>query len=186
MSTPDNANDKDFVMHDSDTDEDVINHHENETHETARELFRKPLSMPLIISAVGFLVLTILLIAVIFRGQDLVDKKQIFAIEKKLDLMAGRIDQLESGVNSKMDQIIKKLENLKQTTVQKTSPTAKMSQSEKKEIKAAKPIIHTVQAGDTLYQIGRDYGLSIEQLRSYNQLELNTKIYPGQKLKLTP
>jgi LysM repeat protein len=186
MSTPDNANDKNFVIHDSDTNEDVIDHYEDETHETTRELFRKPFSMPLIISAVGFLVLTILLIAVIFRGQDLVDKKQIFAIEKRLDLMAGKIDQLESGVNSKTDQIIKKLENLKQTTVQKTAPTAKMSQSEKKEIKAAKPSIHTVQAGDTLYQISRNYGLSIEQLRSYNQLELNAKIYPGQKLKLTP
>jgi hypothetical protein len=186
MNTPDNTDDKDFVMHDRDTEESEFDDFKNLTFEPAYELKHKLFSIPLIMAAVGFLVLIILLIAVIFRGQDLADKKQIIAIEEKLDLIAGRLDRLESGVNSKIDQIIKEMENRNRIPVQQAAPTAKIPQPEKKEEKAAKSKIHKVQAGDTLYQISRQYGLSIEQLRSDNQLGPNVKIYPGQELKLSP
>jgi LysM repeat protein len=43
------------------------------------------------------------------------------------------------------------------------------------------PNAHVVQAGETLFGIARQYGLSLEQLRALNRLQGET-IYPGQRL----
>ncbi len=43
---------------------------------------------------------------------------------------------------------------------------------------------HLVRSGDTLWGIGRRYGLTVEELRRLNQLEPGTAIYPDQKLSL--
>jgi len=81
MSNPDDISDKDFVLRNSDSDEDEIDHYENQVNETSDKLFRKLFSMPIIFSAVGYLILIILLIVVISRSQDLAEKQQISAIE---------------------------------------------------------------------------------------------------------
>ena len=91
MSNPDNTTDKDFVMSDSDTNEDVSDRYENKTAKTVNALYRKTSSMPLIIGAVGFLILIILLITVISRSQDLAEKKQLLAIEERLDVLAEKL-----------------------------------------------------------------------------------------------
>ena len=85
MNTPDNTDDKDFVMHDRDTEESEFDDFKNLTFEPAYELKHKLFSIPLIIYAVGFLILIILLIVVISRSQDLAEKKQISALEERLD-----------------------------------------------------------------------------------------------------
>jgi N-acetylmuramoyl-L-alanine amidase len=41
---------------------------------------------------------------------------------------------------------------------------------------------HTVARGETLWSIARRYGLAIDRLRSINQLEKHSTIFPGQKL----
>jgi len=46
-----------------------------------------------------------------------------------------------------------------------------------------RPIIYTVQRGDTLSTIAQSYGTSVGQLRMLNQLR-GSQIYPGQKLKI--
>jgi LysM repeat protein len=46
-----------------------------------------------------------------------------------------------------------------------------------------RPIIYTVQRGDTLSTIAQSYGTSVGQLRMINQLR-GSQIYPGQKLKI--
>ncbi|KAB2917001.1 MAG: transglycosylase SLT domain-containing protein [Bacteroidetes bacterium] len=45
---------------------------------------------------------------------------------------------------------------------------------------------HKVERGDTLYSISKQYGLTVEKLRVYNQLPKNAVIKPGTKLKITP
>ncbi len=50
--------------------------------------------------------------------------------------------------------------------------------------KEAKSRYHLVRSGDTLWGIGRRYGLTVEELRRLNQLEPGTAIYPDQKLSL--
>ena len=186
MNNPDNDSNKNFVMNDSETSENTFDHYDNKTYETLNESYRKPLFMPLIIAAVGFLIVIILLIAIISRGQDLAERKQILAIEERLNFLAERIDRVESIVNSKMDEVIREIERKNQTTTITKTPAVKAAPPPTKEQKEVNPKIHKVQAGDTLYQISRHYGISIAQLRAYNKLEQNTKIYPGQELKLSP
>jgi hypothetical protein len=43
---------------------------------------------------------------------------------------------------------------------------------------------HRVREGDTLYEIGKHYGVSTEELRKLNKLKPSEFIYPGQDLKI--
>jgi LysM repeat protein len=166
--------------------------------------------MPSIIAVAGFLILGILLIAALSRMQDLAEKKQLSALvsrleqlerqlagladvdnqsglsptsQKQFDLLTERHNRLDSTVSAKMDLVIKALENQKQMPVPKKGLGKETPQPVKKE---TKPKVHKVQTGETLYRISQRYGLTVEQLRDYNQLGVNPKIYPGQELKLTP
>ena len=213
MSNPDNTGDKDFFMSEGDVNEDTLESDGNELYENGNIPFYKRSSMPTIIAAVGFLILIILLIAVISRTQDLAEKKQISDLEhrldqlerrlggldeannqkiatatpdKQLDLLTKRLDRFETNVNAKIDRIILELQRDGRTPVQQKAPETKIPPTPKTENEDATPTVHKVQAGDTLYRLGRQYGLSIDQLRTYNKLEPNAKIYPGQELKLVP
>lgn len=48
------------------------------------------------------------------------------------------------------------------------------------------PITHEVQSGDTLWNIAKRYGMSLDELLLLNRLSANDPIYPGQKLLVTP
>ncbi len=112
--------------------------------------------------------------------------------EQELDLLDKKINRFESTVTTQIDQIIKELGVLHQKTSQKAASEApKPKTVEKKQPVASKKAasttkFHQVRAGETLYRISRQYSLSVEQLRSYNDLAPNTAIYPGQKLRLNP
>jgi len=213
MSNSDNSIDKDFVMSDGGENEEHIDAFENDSYETASESNRKSSAMPYIITTVGFLILAILLIAVLFRAQDLAEKKQLLMLEtrldqlevklsgitdlnnqsavsatpeKQLDLLVERLNRLETLVASKMDQIITEVQRTKSTMVQPKPPLATTASPPAKEKKDIEPKLHRVQAGETLYRISRRYALTVDQLRTYNKLGPNAGIYPGQELKLTP
>jgi len=47
-------------------------------------------------------------------------------------------------------------------------------------------ILYTVVRGDTPYNIARKFGMSLNTLLSLNGLSSRSKIYPGQKLLVTP
>lgn len=112
--------------------------------------------------------------------------------EQKSDLLDKKLNRLESTVTTQIDQIIKELGALHQKTAQKPTSLAPTPKTvEKKQPVASKKTesttkFHQVQTGETLYRISLRYGLSVEQLRSYNNLAPNAAIYPGQKLKLNP
>jgi LysM repeat protein len=112
--------------------------------------------------------------------------------EQKLDSLEKKVAGFESGIATQIDQIIKELETLHRKTSGKPSSgapapkSAAKNQSPASKTKESKPEFHQVEAGETLYRIGRRYGLTVEQLRSFNSLAPDTAIYPGQKLKLNP
>lgn len=110
--------------------------------------------------------------------------------ELGLDQLAKKTDRFASGFTTQIDQIIKELGALQQKTSQ-LEAAARSKKTAKKQPEASKKAetkvrFHQVRAGDTLYNISRRYGLSITQLRTYNNLAPNAAIYPGQKLKLNP
>lgn len=112
--------------------------------------------------------------------------------EQKMDKLEKKVAGMESTVATQIDQIIKELGALHQKTSRKASSdspalkTAAKNQSTPSKKKGPIPDFHQVEAGDTLYRISRRYSLTVEQLRSYNNLGPDTAIYPGQKLKLNP
>lgn len=48
-----------------------------------------------------------------------------------------------------------------------------------------KAIYHTVINGDTVYSLSQQYGSTIQQIKSWNNLDNNYSIYPGQVLRVT-
>ncbi len=183
--------DKDFVLHDNynrdnDNKEDKFDDHENYTYETAIEEYRKKLSRFFKIAVGVFLIFAVLFTVIIFKSQNLVDKKQVLAIEKRLDGLEAEFTSLKTYIASKLDQAIKEMEQDRHTTAIENAPSAKTPPSAQKEQKDVEPKVHKVLAGESLFRISRYYGLTIEQIRDYNNLEPNATIYPGQKLKLSP
>jgi LysM repeat protein len=213
MSHSDDHQDQDFVMSDARATTETTNGYEYDTDEAPGGHDRKPSMLPAIITGVGFLVLIILAIAILSRTQDLAENEQLKALEfrieqlenrlagagntdlqsselsnaeKQFALLTERLDRIEASVNSKIDQMIAALKNRKQTAVEQSAPAAKTSQPPEKQNTATKPKTHKVQAGETLFRIGQRYGLTVTQLREYNKLGANAKIYPGQEIKLAP
>jgi len=213
MKNSDNSNDKDFVMSGSDLDKRHTEPFGDETYETGAEPTRKSSALPTIISTVGFIIGVILLIAVLSRTQDLAEKKQLLMIEtrleqlestlgaitdtssqralsavpeEQLDLVVERLNRLETLVTTKMDQIVAQLKPANQITTRPEPPLATTPPPPIKEKKDIKPKVHRVEAGETLYRISRLYGLTVEQLRTFNKLGPDASIHPGQELKLTP
>ena len=213
MSNSDNHEDKDFIMSEEDRTDDTVDRYEYESDDNSNAADRKPSMLPSMITAAGFLVLIIFGIAILSRTQDLAEYSQLNALESRLDQMekkiagveeaspstpdafnpeqqfqqlAARLDRLEADINSKMDQIITALKSRKGPSTQPPAPAAKAPRPEKKEEKADQPHTHKVQAGETLYRISQHYGIRVEQLRKINNLGPNTKIYPGQEIKLRP
>jgi LysM repeat protein len=188
--------------------------HEEE-YGNATSVFRKKSVTPYVIGGAGFIVLLILLITSLSGPRDSVGLDQLQSLdgriqaletlsakiekieedlarienqEKEAGLLKERVNQFESTVASQIDQIIKELGKLHQKTAQESPPKAPPSKPAEiatppKE-SAAK--FHEVRAGETLYSISRSYGLTVEQLRTYNQIGPDVSIQPGQKLKLAP
>jgi len=183
--------DKDFIWHDNynrdnDNKEDHIDVYENSTYEVSNESNRRLFSIPVIIGAVAVLVFIVLLIVSLSSRQDNSGKKQILAIEKRLDKLESEFTLLKTLITSKLDQAIKQMENHNHTIVKQKAPTVITPSPEQKEQLDVETKVHKVQAGDSLYKISLQYGLSIELLREYNNLAPNATIFPGQEIKLNP
>ena len=178
MNNPEGMPNQDFVMRGSDEDDDAIDDNENQGHGRTNESNRKWFSVPLIIAAVGFLILNIIITSVISNSQDSTAREQLLIIEK-------RLERIETDLSSTVQAIEELKSNIRRTVKQK-SPTTKKTPPTQRNQKGIKQNVYKVQSGDSLSQIGQQYGLSIEQLREYNNLEPNAIIHPGQELKLTP
>jgi|GEM_PF-1193951 len=183
--------DKEFVLHDNyNRDNDKVESHidvyENSTNEVSNESNRRLFSIPIIIAVVAFSALVVLLIVSLSRSQHNSEKEQIMAIENRLDKLESDFTLLKNLIISKLDQAIKQMENQNRTIVKPKAPTAITPPTEQKEQLDVETKVHKVQAGDSLYKISLQYGLSIDLLREYNNLEPNATIFPGQEIKLNP
>ena len=100
-----------------------------------------------------------------------------------------RLDRLESSFSKRIggiDQRLKKLQvQLANTKAKPVQTPAVKNPAPKKAVKQTAKT-HIVKKGETLYSISRKYGLSLNQLMTYNKLSKKSVINPGQSLKLSP
>jgi LysM repeat protein len=186
--------------------EDYLDEHERHIWDR-----KKSIPIPLVLLGSGFLVMIFLFIVFLSKTTDIASKTKIVNIEKRLalleerlgkideideklilldtqgkkfDLFVDRFDRFETSMSLKMDIINNEL----YTSKKKGEQAAERKKPEKtkisKEIKH--PIYHEVKPKETLYQISRRYGLTVDDLRKLNRLTPETVIHPGQKLIVSP
>ena len=161
---------KDFVWRDnysrnSNNEEVNVERHENANYEAALEANRQKLARFLKITAAVLAVSIILLTVLIFNSRNLADKNII---------------------TSKLDQAIEEMERERRAIATQNASPQKTPPTEQKEPEASTPKVHKVLPGESLARISRYYGLTVHQLREYNNLESDSIIHPGDVLRLTP
>jgi LysM repeat protein len=212
MKNSDQNNDENFVMQHAEDNHSKLEQENVTSYELEDSYFRKTSLRPYILMGVGFVVLIVLVIIVLSRTRNLPDSERLLELEarieqleaklgasatsgnlpdmvadhqKKIDALNQRMEQLETSISSNMNQIMEQLNTLKPAAASQGSAQAGAGQPAAKKEKALTKT-HKVKAGETLYRISKLYGLTVEQLRSYNNLKTSDKIYPGQDLNLSP
>jgi LysM repeat protein len=182
----------------------TLNHDKDLRHDKEDSGF-KAKGHSLVIWILG-IVIVVILLAVFFRGGQRPATEDINAIEQRIDYLNARVDRLEAiakkmisieGQFKTLEQSMSKLEASGKSLGQRLDTLAQKTESMPKATPVAKKAepppasqpkgeYHEVRRGDTLYQIGKKYGISVNRLRELNNLEQNQAIYPGQKLSVSP
>ena len=195
-----------FVINDSYEDEELKELDREDFYDNHQGIMRKKYLNPFTIGAAGLIVIVILIAIFLSGPENTIDSKQLQSLEakiqqlekklasvgvmdqaldrlgeqeEKLNLITEKFSRFNSTVATQIDQIIKELGALHQKSSQPPQP-AKNNQQK------TTPKFHQVRAKETLWGISRQYGLTLDQLRSYNNMSSKATIQPGQKLKLTP
>jgi LysM repeat protein len=194
-----------FVINDKYDDEDIQELNREDYYDDHSGIFRNKYLKPFTIGGVGIVVIVVLLVIFLSGPDDAVDSRELQSLEvkiqqleeklasmgaldqayarldeleEKLSLISERYDSFNGTVTTQIDQIIKELGLLHQKSSQTLKPV-------KSDQKRTTPKIHQVRAKETLWSISRQYGLTLDQLRSYNNIGPKASIQPGQRLKLT-
>ena len=212
MTPSKNGNDKDFVFSGSHQSNELSEPREQIYYGSGHSASAGHSFKQIYVAIAGFLILIVLCIVLIARTYSLAEKTQMLALESRLEqlenrlgsmesegglsstggpgnqlmLLTERLDQLEANMTARLENMANQIQSTVQpstaaATAETKTPTAPITDQ-----KATKAKIHTVQKGETLYRISRQYNLSVEQLRQYNKLDPKASIYPGQKLNVSP
>jgi LysM repeat protein len=168
---------------------------------------------PLARFGMGFLILIILLILLFARNRsaelenrigvlenrvknfeetvfnmETVDEKvaQIWEQAQTVEQFKERFDRSEAALTSRMNQIVKNFDRLQKQMAELRIQKAKSSETAKVSKKTDGNRYHIVKPGETLYKIGRQYGLTVKKMRLLNKLGDGDAIYPGQSLLISP
>jgi len=107
-------------------------------------------------------------------------EKQLGELQGKIGTIAPASDlilQME-GLSKKVEALEKQKQPTAELKVKPSAPSKTAASTEKQ--------YHTVQKGETLYRISKQYGISVEELRKLNNLSEDQPIYTGQKLRISP
>lgn len=101
------------------------------------------------------------------------------ALEQQSETLARQIQNLETKLGESLNQVDSKLAALekRQQSLAKSATAAPPSKA-----KTSAPRTHVVKAGETLYQISRKYGVTVEELKKRNKMGQDVTIRPGQEL----
>ncbi|MBW1899248.1 MAG: LysM peptidoglycan-binding domain-containing protein [Deltaproteobacteria bacterium] len=104
---------------------------------------------------------------------------------KKLGLLQNRMDRLEANLASKLNRISSRLESSIDKKLKDYAKRAPVG-NKKKIVSKTVGKHHKVHSGETLYGIGLNYNLSLEELYRLNpSLSRNSSIHPGQKIRIS-
>jgi len=169
-----------------------------------QSILRKPF-VPYI--AAGVVALVVILGVTMFgtgsQNDDL--SKEVALLAKRIDDMEFRLSNLEqanagdaglAGLRSQTENLALQVQNLEtklgQNLNQINGKLAALEKNQKsieavaatpqKKTKTASLRIHVVKAGETLYQISRKYGVTVDQLKQLNKMGNDVTIRPGQEL----
>jgi LysM repeat protein len=109
-------------------------------------------------------------------------EESLSALRQNFEDLSRQFQALETKLGQNLNQINGKLASFEKQQKTVAKPAATPPQTKK--TKAASPKIHVVKAGETLYQISRKYGLTVDQLKQRNDMGNNVTIQPGQKLNV--
>jgi LysM repeat protein len=108
--------------------------------------------------------------------------ESLAALRENHENLNRQFQALEAKLGQSLNQINGKLAAFEKSQKAIAKPAA--ATPAKKSAKAAPAKVHVVKAGETLYQISRKYGLTVDQLKKYNNMGNNVTIKPGQELKV--
>ena len=104
-------------------------------------------------------------------------EESVATLSKNYGDLSRQFQALETKLGQDLNRLNGKIASLAKQQKSAAKPAAAPP-------KAKQTKVHTVKAGETLYQISRKYGLTVEQLTQLNGLGKNVTIKPGQKLKV--
>jgi len=104
-------------------------------------------------------------------------------IRDTTEKLSKRFDQLETSLGQNLNQLEQKISAFEKKPIPATMP--KPAAATPSQPKKTEPRMHTVKAGENLYQISRQYNISVEELRKLNGIGSDLIIQPGQKLKVS-
>jgi LysM repeat protein len=184
---------------------------ENQGYRSLKE--KKPLPsvrfiLPLLLVGIAI----VILMAIWFRGTpqsppvNLVDhalQDRVATLEKQLMELNGieerlqtlerdgqsylqaveKLNRMETSLSQRMDQLSK---TLSATPPKPAAARPSEKQTAQKTVKQPNAVTYVVKSGDTLYAISRRYQVTIDQLRTDNNLGKKSTLRPGQKLIVNP
>jgi LysM repeat protein len=113
--------------------------------------------------------------------------KRIEEQNSKLVEINDKVSRLEASVALRMDQIAAEVNRMQKRA--SSARTSRASTTGVKKTTTSKPAqktsnlkYHQVRAGETLFSIGKRYGLKVDELLRLNNMKSGAVIYPGQKL----
>jgi LysM repeat protein len=114
------------------------------------------------------------------KVSDIEDQIQRLEVSvTKLSRMGTPLREQVDKLNQKMSQLESRLASAPEGA--DASPTAA-----KRPVFQSEGRFYEVRRGDTLFRIANNHGLTVDELRSYNELEGSNMIYPGQRLLVVP
>jgi LysM repeat protein len=105
------------------------------------------------------------------------------SVREATDKLSKRFDQLETSLGQNLNQLEQKLSAFENKAA--SAASAKPVAAKPAPPKQTAPRMHTVKAGENLYQISRQYNISVEELRKLNGIGGDLIIKPGQQLKVS-
>jgi len=96
----------------------------------------------------------------------------------RMDHLAMSLDALQK----KTDQTLEKVEKIEKTSAAATAPVSPPPVKKAAVNKKTTQKVHTVVAGDTIWNISQRYGLSVDELSAINKLKKGAVLHVGQTL----